>query len=513
MDKSSSKSKAQISLSVENLITSLTVNGINYRSLDGISLTIKKGEVYGLTGESNSGKTLLAESIMNLIPENKGMVESGNVIFNKINTMYYHTGETRKSLFSIKKDKEVKKKKPKNYDKLMEELRGKRISYLMQDSFHSLNPSMTIGDHMVEVLMRHRIPEIGRNIIKKSKLTRDSFIDFLEEVKGIKVFKKRESMVVDYCKTNGLDSHISEVMEIVENDIDYEMPVSLLMDKVNPGLKEKQVRQIEKISDYYNLLSRIDMMKLEMCSSDLSERENLKLNIKTLERECNKKYFPLKISLLFSKRFMLKEFVKEARAYSIETMKSIGIEKAESIFNKYHDQLPPGIRHLCLFGLAIIGDPDLMILDEPTSSMDTFTQTKLLDSVRKLSHSKGKTVLFITNEIALLAGIAGRLGIIYAGNLIEESTTLEIFNNSKHPFTIDYLSSSKVSMEGTENNVPLEFIQGEPPDLVNPPSGCKFHPRCKFAMDVCSVKVPGMIEVSRNHRVACFLYSDKTEVQ
>jgi ABC-type dipeptide/oligopeptide/nickel transport system, ATPase component len=161
MDKSSSKSKAQISLSVENLITSLTVNGINYRSLDGISLTIKKGEVYGLTGESNSGKTLLAESIMNLIPENKGMVESGNVIFNKINTMYYHTGETRKSLFSIKKGKEVKKKKPKNYDKLMEELRGKRISYLMQDSFHSLNPSMTIGDHMVEVLMRHRIPEIG----------------------------------------------------------------------------------------------------------------------------------------------------------------------------------------------------------------------------------------------------------------------------------------------------------------------------------------------------------------
>lgn len=508
-----SKGETQISLMIDNLITTLKVNGTSYRSLDSISLGIKSGEVYGLTGESNSGKTILAESIMNLIPENRGTVESGRVIFNKINIAYYLEGSAKKSYFPIKKNEDICKKKPKKYDKLMEELRGKRISYLMQDTFHSLNPSITIGDHMVEVLLKHRISEMGRQIVKRSTITKESFIDFLEKVKGVDDLVKRESMTVDYCKSNGLDSHISEVMEIVEKDVDYEMPVSRLIENVKPKLKEKQVREIEKISDYYDMCSRINLMKLELDSSNSPEREAMKEQIRTMKRESNKKYFALKVSLLFGRRFMLREFSREAVAYSIETMKSIGIERPESIVNKYHDQLPPGLRHLCLFGLALIGGPELIILDEPTSSMDAFTQTKLLDSIRKLSRSNGITFLLITNEITLLAGIAGRVGIIYAGNLIEESTTLEIFNNSKHPFTIDYLSSSKVNKEGLESNVPLEFIQGESPEIVNPPSGCKFHPRCKFAMDVCSVKVPGMIEVSRNHRVACFLYSDKTEVQ
>lgn len=510
--------KSKYAINIENIVSSLKKSEINARSLDNISIKIRKGEIYGLTGESNSGKTVLADSIVNMIPDQNGMVESGRVVLDEMNLLYYF--ENKKQRFSLSKIKDGKSKnstviraknKPKRYDELMGEIRGKRISYLMQDSFRSLNPSLTLGEHMVEVLQRHRIPELGSSILKKSSISREIMVDFTEEARGIKNRERRKALIQKFVESYGLESHISEIHNLLEKDLDSEMLVSRFVDRVKVDLKERQIKRIKRISDFYGIISQRNLMKLRMNAGGPDEATEIKKTIKGMDKDINKKYLGLKISLLFTRRSLMKEFKKEALSFSIETLRSMEIERPELLVNRYPNELPPGLRHLCLFGLAIVSRPELAILDEPTSSMDAFTQTKLLESVRKFSENESISFLYITNEMPLLAGLAGRVGILYAGNLIEQSATFEIFNNSKHPFTINYLASSRINKENPGSNVSMEFAQGEQPDIANPPSGCKFHPRCKFAMDVCSVKVPALVEVSKNHRVACFLYSDKSE--
>ena len=504
--------KPKYAIRIENIVSSLKKSEINARSLDNISIKIRKGEIYGLTGESNSGKTVLADSIVNLIPDHKGMVESGRVVLDEMNLLYYF--ENKKERFSLSKIKGVKneKNKPKRYDELMGEIRGKSISYMLQDSFRSLNPSLTLGEHMVEMLQKHRIPELGSSILKKSSISREIMVDFREEARGIKNAEQRKAFIQNFVDSYGLESHISEIHNLLENELDSEMLVSRFVDRVKVNLKERQIKQIKRVSDFYGIISQRNLMKLRMNAGDPSETMELEKQVKDMDKEINKKYLDLKISLFFNGRLLMKEFKREALNFSVETLRSMEVERPELLVNRYPDELPPGLRHLCLFGLAVVSRPELVILDEPTSSMDAFTQTKLLESVRKFSENENISFLYITNEMPLLAGLAGRVGILYAGNLIEQSTTFEIFNNSKHPFTIDYLASSKINKENLGSNVSMEFAQGEQPDFASPPSGCKFHPRCKFAMDVCSVKVPALVEVSKNHRVACFLYSDKSEV-
>ena len=505
-------SKPKYAIRIENIVSNLKKSEINARSLDNISIKIHKGEIYGLTGESNSGKTVLADSIVNLIPDHKGMVESGSVVLDEMNLLYYF--ENKKQRFSLSKirDRKNEKNKPKRYDELMGEIRGKRISYMLQDSFRSLNPSLTLGEHMVEMLQKHRIPELGSSILKKSLISKEIMVDFTEEAREIKNRERRKAFIQNFVDSYGLESHISEIHNLLENDLDSEMLVSRFVDRVKVDLKERQINQIKRISDFHGIISQRNLMKLRMNAGDPSEAMEIEKQIKGMNKVINKKYFDLKISLFIGGRLMMKEFEKEALSFSIETLRSMEIERPELLVNRYPDELPPGLRHLCLFGLAIVSSPEFVILDEPTSSMDAFTQTKLLESVRKFSENENISFLYITNEMPLLAGLAGRVGILYAGTLIEQSTTFEIFNNSKHPFTINYLASSKINKENPGSNVSMEFAQGEQPDIVNPPSGCKFHPRCKFAMDVCSVKIPALVEVSKSHRVACFLYSDKSEV-
>ena len=171
-----------------------------------------------------------------------------------------------------------------------------------------------------------------------------------------------------------------------------------------------------------------------------------------------------------------------------------------SVLAAYPHELSGGMRQRATIALATICHPDFIIADEPTTALDVVVQKDVLGMIRGIQREINSSVLFVTHDMGVHAYVTDRLGIMYAGRLIEESATAEIFRNPLHPYTRHLISS----LPRIGNDEPRKGLEGAPPNLADPPPGCRFHPRCPLAMEVCSIRVPDMIETAPAHRVACF---------
>jgi peptide/nickel transport system ATP-binding protein len=171
-----------------------------------------------------------------------------------------------------------------------------------------------------------------------------------------------------------------------------------------------------------------------------------------------------------------------------------------SVLSAYPHELSGGMRQRATIALATICRPDFIIADEPTTALDVVVQKDVLDMIRAIQREIGSSVLFVTHDMGVHAYLTDRLGIMYAGMLVEEAATPAIFAHPLHPYTKHLIAS----LPRIGDDVPREGLEGSPPDLADPPGGCRFHPRCPLAMAVCRSKVPGMAESEPGHRVACF---------
>ncbi|TLN14641.1 ABC transporter ATP-binding protein, partial [bacterium] len=181
----------------------------------------------------------------------------------------------------------------------------------------------------------------------------------------------------------------------------------------------------------------------------------------------------------------------------------------QSRLNSYPHQLSGGMRQRVMIGLGLILNAGLIIADEATTSLDVIVEAKLVDQLREIRDEFGVTILAITHNIALVAEMADRVSVMYAGNVVELGEVNRIFDGPLHPYTQGLLAS----VPTTEINERKELYKmpGEPPNLVRPPSGCRFHPRCPVAMPICSRYRPGLNEVAPGHWVHCWLYQDHPE--
>jgi peptide/nickel transport system ATP-binding protein len=171
-----------------------------------------------------------------------------------------------------------------------------------------------------------------------------------------------------------------------------------------------------------------------------------------------------------------------------------------SVLAAYPYELSGGMRQRVTIALATICRPDFIIADEPTTALDVVVQKDVLGMIRGIQREIGSSVLFVTHDMGVHAHLSDRLGIMYAGRLVEEATTGEVFRTPLHPYTRHLISS----LPRIGDDVPRKGLEGAPPNLADPPPGCRFHPRCPLAMEVCSHRVPSMIETAPGHRVACF---------
>lgn len=194
--------------------------------------------------------------------------------------------------------------------------------------------------------------------------------------------------------------------------------------------------------------------------------------------------------------------------------KSDAIKKAINIFNdvripdskerakSYPYELSGGMRQRVMIGMMLSRNPRLLIADEPTTALDVTIQSQILDLIKDMRHSFGTSVLIITHDFGVVAEIADRVGVMYAGKIVETGSVYQIFDNAAHPYT---KSLMKALPRITKNQGRLETIPGSIPNLAKPPEGCRFNERCPYARKICKVKSPGVKEIEKGHLYSCHL--------
>ncbi|HAJ31955.1 MAG TPA: peptide ABC transporter ATP-binding protein [Candidatus Atribacteria bacterium] len=171
--------------------------------------------------------------------------------------------------------------------------------------------------------------------------------------------------------------------------------------------------------------------------------------------------------------------------------------------NLYPHELSGGMAQRVMIAMALSSNPKLLIADEPTSALDVTIQAQILELLDELVKKFGNAVILITHDMGVAAEFCDKMAVMYAGNMVEYARTINIFENPFHPYTKGLLKA--VPKIGRTDE--LESIPGIVPDLVSPPTGCRFHPRCKYAMDICEKKLPPLMEIKPGHYSACYLYS------
>jgi peptide/nickel transport system ATP-binding protein len=188
-------------------------------------------------------------------------------------------------------------------------------------------------------------------------------------------------------------------------------------------------------------------------------------------------------------------------------LERLGIQKRR--LSDYPHQLSGGMRQRVMIGLGLVLNASLIIADEATTSLDVIVEAKLVDQLREIRDEFNLTILMITHNIALVAEVADRVAVMYAGRVAEIGPVDKIFDDPLHPYTRGLLRS--VPSIRLDENEDLYKMAGEPPNLTHPPSGCRFHPRCPRAMPICEHYEPDFIEVARDRFVHCWLYEDHPE--
>jgi peptide/nickel transport system ATP-binding protein len=199
-----------------------------------------------------------------------------------------------------------------------------------------------------------------------------------------------------------------------------------------------------------------------------------------------------------------------ARARAVELLKAVGIPKAETRIDDYPHQFSGGMRQRVMIAMALINDPDLLIADEPTTALDVTTQAQILALMKRLQEDFGSAILIITHDLGVVAEVADEVLVMYAANVVEQAEVHNLFNQPQHPYTWGLMGSLPRLEADVER---LTQIPGQPPSLLRPPAGCRFHPRCPYVMEVCKTTVPELKPMERDpaHLEKCHLDQETKE--
>ena len=202
---------------------------------------------------------------------------------------------------------------------------------------------------------------------------------------------------------------------------------------------------------------------------------------------------------------------KSAMDAAVSLLESVGIPDARGRARQYPHELSGGMRQRATIAMALACDPTLLIADEPTTALDVTIQAQILDLLQKLQQERGMAMLFVTHNLGVVAEIAHRVAVMYAGRIVETGPVSDVFRNPRHPYTIGLLASMPKLGDATrmkQAGEKLAAIPGVVPSLMNMPPGCPFEPRCRFAVEACRAAVPPLFEVSLSHKSRCIRWEE-----
>ena len=193
----------------------------------------------------------------------------------------------------------------------------------------------------------------------------------------------------------------------------------------------------------------------------------------------------------------------EAKAKAIEMLRLVGIPSPEKRAAQYPHEFSGGMRQRVMIAMALSCQPKLLIADEPTTALDVTIQAQILELMKELKEKINTSIILITHDLGVVAEVCSRIIVMYAGIIVEQGTREDIFYNPRHPYTWGLLKSiPHIEAEKKERLIPID---GQPPDLLKPPAGCPFYPRCEHAMEICVEQRPPYTDLSPVHKAACWL--------
>ncbi len=200
---------------------------------------------------------------------------------------------------------------------------------------------------------------------------------------------------------------------------------------------------------------------------------------------------------------------EEARKQALHMLELVKIPNAEERLKQYPFEFSGGMRQRAMIAVALACKPEILIADEPTTALDVTIQAQIMDLIGELQKELEMAVILVTHDLGVVASVADRIQVMYAGKIVERGTVKEIFYESTHPYTRALLNS--VPKIHTNNKEVLYSLKGTPPDLINPPEGCSFAPRCEYGMMVCRKKYPEITRFSNSQECSCWLYHPKAD--
>lgn len=194
---------------------------------------------------------------------------------------------------------------------------------------------------------------------------------------------------------------------------------------------------------------------------------------------------------------------KEVKEKALEIMRLVGISDVEKRYKQYPHELSGGMKQRVMIAIALVSRPDLVICDEPTTSLDVTIEAQILDLLLELREKLGMSIIIITHDLGVIARMCDRVVVMYGGKVVEKGTAQEVFYNTAHPYTKGLMGS--IAKLDTAKGEKLTPIDGTPPDLFFPPKGCPFAARCEYAMEVCKENPPHCYKISDEHITNCWL--------
>ncbi len=572
-------------LAVRGLKTEfITVHG-TVHAVDGVDLDVGEGEVVGLVGESGCGKSVTAMSVMQLIPQPPGRIAGGEVWFREVDLLA-GTGEhilvkrRRKGAPKL-----VRRDRPfDRHQARMGKIRGREISMIFQEPMSSLNPVLSVGYQVAEVLLFQRRRQICDGLLQHKELGPEHLERFERTVTAVDP-TDREHRLAEFCVTSGLPA--DRVKEIADDSH------RTMQEKTEAVRALAERRRIGSLW-FINLIKTLDDLETKRAA-----REWVELSRATVARGAMAAFDPArnpqaaglpplaKVSLLakavhltfrtppteehrslveaivrsegagaafglvesvaragdgidltfagaeharlaeetgYLSRYVLYRFLmavpllrkrlmrpleEEARRQVLELLKLVRIPEPTKVYREYPHELSGGMQQRVMIAMALACDPALMIADEPTTSLDVTTQAQILKLIRDLRARVNSAILYITHDLAVIAELCDRVAVMYAGKIVEDAPVHELFAHPMHPYAQGLLESI-VSMDSlkVEVGAHLPTIPGTVPDLIDPPTGCRFHPRCKHAFKRCELEDPQLLDRGAGHKVACHLYDE-----
>jgi len=454
-------------LSVKDLTISFKTTQGLVRAVRGVSFDLTEGETLAIVGESGSGKSVSSRAIMGISAGN-AIIEDGSIIY---------------------EDQDLTKISEENFH----EIRGDKIGMIFQDPMSSLNPIMKIGKQITEGIRinGHRLKDRYIKLIHQPRM--DLANAKAEKKEAINLFKFRKSHLSDDEKATKLPK-LKEDLDKKVAELDKKIKEAKATLKAEIP-KAKAIIKKEWNDEKARVNKEIQAIKEKMAGASPDMQNKYKDEIATLKENL---------------RRYKKVTRKEARERAIEVMTEVGIPEPKKRLKQYPFQFSGGMRQRIVIAIALTANPDVLICDEPTTALDVTIQAQILELIKRLKEERGISVIFITHDLGVVANMADRVAVMYAGKIVEIGTSEEIFYNPKHPYTWALLSS----MPDLNSKDRLSSIPGTPPNMLFPPKGDAFADRSKYAMRIDFEQEPPYFKISDTHYAATWLlHPDAPEVE